>query len=186
MLRLLLLLLVGTAFAQSGEFKENSDHLSEDAYNEMESDEKDLDLSLKSDHIKPDFTEKAVGDVCPNKGTCVYHVFFTPTQFFAALSVCRKAGGNLSSIHNWHTNYFLQKFLSKGSRNSNFVWIGVWKSNRSSRYWNIDESPLDYTNWQSGRRIVSGQWCTAINIHTGKWWSINCNTQLPFLCSYED
>ncbi|XP_069835428.1 regenerating islet-derived protein 3-alpha-like [Dendropsophus ebraccatus] len=195
MLSLLLLLLVGTTFAQeSGDFApENSDQLTkvvndekfhesfDDFYAEEKSDEEDQE----SDHIEPDFTIKAVDDVCPNRGTCHYHAFLSPKAFFNAQNACRRAGGNLSSIHNRATNAFLTTFMKKAA-NSNFVWIGVWKPSSSSTYWNLDESPLNYTNWQYGKRKTSGQWCTAMNIRTGRWWSVNCNARLPFLCTYEE
>ncbi|XP_056387722.1 C-type isolectin Sp-CL4-like [Hyla sarda] len=197
MLSLLLLLLVGATFAQeSGDFAvENSDQLSkaandedeklDDAYNEMESDEKDLDLSEENHRIKPKFTEKAVGDVCPNKGTCINHFFPTPRQFFVAQRICHSYGGDLSSIHNLKTNTSLKRFVWRCSTNVNFVWIGVWKRNTSSPYRNIDGSTLDYTNWAEGLCRNYGQWCAAMNIHTGRWRSVNCNTQLPYLCTYK-
>ncbi|XP_056387720.1 bone marrow proteoglycan-like [Hyla sarda] len=205
MLRLLLLLLVGAAFAQeSGDFAlENSDELIkavndedekldeafDDAYDEEDekTDEKDLSLSQEIDHIEPDFTEKTEGDLCINKDTCgTYHVFLRPTRFFRAQRICRCKGGSLSSIHNCKTNNFLRILMTRTCRNVSFAWIGVWKRNRRSRFCNIDGSKLDYTNWGCEKRRCRPRrrWCVAMNVRTGKWRALRCNVRLPFICSY--
>ncbi|XP_075705362.1 proteoglycan 3-like [Rhinoderma darwinii] len=201
MLSLLLLLLVGTTFAQeSGDYaEENFDQLikvTNDEGNNFESfdeandekedecDENGLSLSQESDNIEPDVTEKAEDAVCPDKGTCSYHVFFASRTFQRARRICRCRRGNLSSIHSYGTNNFLRRFLRKTCRNISYVWIGVWKRNTCFPYRNIDRSRLDYANWASGQRKSYGRWCVAMNLHTGQWFSLRCRTRLPFLCTF--
>ncbi|XP_069835426.1 proteoglycan 3-like [Dendropsophus ebraccatus] len=197
MLSLLMLLLVGTTFAQeSGDFAQESsgqliksdnnedekfDASFDDVYNEKENDEKDLPLS----HVEPEFIEKPVDDVSPNKeGTTLYHFFPSPLPFSSAQRVCRSKGGSLTSIRNRKANTRLKRFVWRVSENTNFVWIGVWKRSKRSPYCNIDGRKLGYTNWASGRCRTDGQWCTAMHIHTGRWRSVSCGSRLPYICRY--
>ncbi|XP_044154772.1 bone marrow proteoglycan-like [Bufo gargarizans] len=196
---LLLLLLVGTTFAQeSGDYaQDNSDQLikaaNEDDDNfesfDIDDDEdefnyKDLSLGQESVCIKPNFTEKAEGVMCPDKGTCSHHIFITPNCFGKAQRICRCRRGNLSSIHNAGSNNNLQCFLKKSCRNISYVWIGVWKKNSCFPYGNVDRSRLNYTNWACGENKTHGEWCVAMNVQTGQWFTLKCSTQLPFVCTF--
>ncbi|XP_066442772.1 bone marrow proteoglycan [Eleutherodactylus coqui] len=193
MLRLLLLLLVGSAIAQeSGDYapqkedqlikaaNEEVDHFDEspDEANEEEEDEKDVSLCQENELIEPDFTENAT---CPRRR---FHFFSANRGFFKAQHICRCRRGSLSSIHNWGTNNLLRTFLSASYKNGAYVWIGVWKRNSCFPYRNIDGSRLNYTNWGWGQRKVRGRWCTAMNIRSGQWFSLKCHSRLPFVCTY--
>ncbi|XP_040292215.1 bone marrow proteoglycan-like [Bufo bufo] len=196
---LLLLLLVGTTFAQgSGDYvQDNSDQLikaaNEDDDNfesfdtddyEDEFNDKDLSLGQESVCIKPNFTEKAEGVMCPDKGTCGYHIFFSPRRFGKAQKICRCRRGNLSSIHNAGSNNNLLCFLRRTCRNISYVWIGVKKRNSCFPYGNVDGSRLNYTNWACGQNRRHGKWCVAMNVQTGQWFTLKCRTRLPFVCTF--
>ncbi|KAM4031681.1 bone marrow proteoglycan-like [Anomaloglossus baeobatrachus] len=204
MWRFLLLLLVGTAFAQesgeSGDFdqKDDDDQLIKVPNNEVnnvnnesfdeEDDEEELDedlsLSQEIDEIEPDFTEKADSAACPDKGTCGYHVFSQPRCFQGARRTCRHRRGNLSTLHSSQANSYLQCFLKRSVRNSSFVWIGVWKNKSCRPYRTIDGSKWNYANWGCNQRKARGRWCVAMCTRSGKWYSFRCKKRLPFVCTY--
>ncbi|XP_073537348.1 snaclec purpureotin subunit beta-like [Phyllobates terribilis] len=198
MWKLLLLLLVGTACAQeSGDYEQengdqlmkvatNEDNIHElfDEYNEDELDEEDLSLSQESDHIEPDFTEKAEHTACPDKGTYKYHIFQESSDFHIATNFCHNRSGNLSSVHNFDENSYLQSLLKESVKNTKYAWLGVWKKGSFSNYRNLDGSNLDYVNWGSGQRKLIGEWCVAMKTNTGQWFTHKCNKQLPFVCTY--
>ncbi|XP_073537346.1 proteoglycan 3-like [Phyllobates terribilis] len=190
MWKLLLLLVVGTTLAQeSGDYPQEIDdqllRVANDEYNdENELDEEDLSVNEESDCIEPDFTEKAEDAACPNKATCSYHIFFRPRRFYRATRVCRNWRGDLSSIHSSKINSYLQRFLRGIVKNSSYVWIGIWKKKTRRSYWNIDGTKWSYTNFAAKQRKSSGRWCVAMNINSGKWYSLNCQTELPFICAF--
>ncbi|KAM4031607.1 proteoglycan 3-like [Anomaloglossus baeobatrachus] len=199
MWKLLLLLLVGTACAQeSGDYEQendeqlikvatNEDHFhesSDEFHNEEESGEEDLSLSQESDHMEPDFTEKAEYSVCSGNGKCQYHAFRSSLTYHKALGACRNRRGYLSSIHSYSENNNLQKLLKRSVNNSRYVWIGVYKRGTFSSYKNLDGSELDYVHWGCGQRKIFGQRCVAMNTKSGQWFSFRCHTKLPFVCTY--
>ncbi|XP_069611886.1 proteoglycan 3-like [Ranitomeya imitator] len=188
MWKLLLLLVVGTTLAQeSGAYPQKADDQlltvgNNEFHCENELDEEDLSRNEESDHIKPDFTRKADA-ACPNKATCSYHVFLSPRRFYRAMRVCRNWRGDLTSIHCSKVNRYLQTFFKEIVKKFYYVWIGVWKSETYNAYQNIDGTILSYTNFDANQRKSSGQWCVAMNINSGKWYSLSCETELPFVCA---
>ncbi|XP_075144275.1 snaclec 3-like [Leptodactylus fuscus] len=205
MVHLLLLLLVGTAFAQeSGDdtqenfadklmetSQDESDNMEEtfdEAEGENESEDEwdgnDLSMLEEYDNLKPDFTENAEDSECPEKGRCRYHIFLNPKSFLWAWFTCLRRKGNLASIHSSRANLFLARAFRRHVRNSIYVWIGVAKGRKQSRYCNVDGSRLNYSNWSCGNRKRRGLWCVAMNKLTGKWVSLSCHRKLPYVCTY--
>ncbi|XP_075113714.1 proteoglycan 3-like [Leptodactylus fuscus] len=211
MLRLLLLLLVGIAFAQesgddvqenfvdklkkvadddgdniqdSVDGVEGEDETEDDEEDDDQCDEKDLSLTEENHQLEPNFSEKAEASECPDKGSCGYHVFCRPRFFRGAQCFCRRRRGNLSSIHNNCANHHLAGILRRTISNSAFVWIGVIKRCRHVPYRNVDGSCLNYTNWACGNPKRRRRWCVAMNRFTGQWVSLRCKTRLPFVCTY--
>ncbi|KAG8544390.1 hypothetical protein GDO81_022584 [Engystomops pustulosus] len=201
MFTFLLLLLVGTALAQesgdsvpetfidkldkaAGDEVDVIDKTFDKDYGEEKWDEEDLSLNEEDERMEPEISEKAEDSECPNKGTCRYHVFRQPRPFGCAHRICRCRRGNLSSIHSCSANTGLANVLKRTCLNASFVWIGVIKRNRCVPYCNVDGSSLNYANWGCGQPKRGGTWCVAMNRYTGKWVSLNCNTRLPFVCTF--
>ncbi|XP_075071572.1 proteoglycan 3-like [Mixophyes fleayi] len=130
--------------------------------------------------------EKGTGhtDICPDKGTCSFHVFSIRRFFGRAQKICRRHRGTLSSIHSCNANNQVRCLAKRACVNQNLVWIGVRKHRRNCNYINVDRSRLNYTNWACGQRKRCGKWCTALNLSTGKWVSRRCRARLPFVCTY--
>ncbi|XP_075071556.1 proteoglycan 3-like [Mixophyes fleayi] len=197
MFRLLLLLLVGTIYAQEsenyayGEERSDQDNTEDTADPGSPDDGSDMsdvlpttDLShchLHKCHNTTLVIAKGLGraGVCPDKGTCHYHVFNCPRIFWTAQYACRCSRGNLSSIHNYWANNQVRYLAQRTCTNHHYAWIGVYKVNSIYGTANVDRSRVDYTNWASGQ-LTS---CTAINLSNGQWYSLNCNTNLPFICT---
>ncbi|KAM4636589.1 bone marrow proteoglycan-like [Discoglossus pictus] len=122
---------------------------------------------------------------CSGKVDCPHYRYIGCARSFNwAARYCRCRRGNLSSIHNWHTNAVLARFAVRKNRRARFAWIGVRKTCRRRRYFCVDRSRLDYTNWACGQRKRCGAWCTAMNVYSGRWYSLRCHTRLPFFCTY--
>ncbi|XP_075071558.1 proteoglycan 3-like [Mixophyes fleayi] len=190
MFRLLLLLLVGTIYAQESEAADQGD-LEETADTDCQEDGSDLtDDLLTSDlslcHNATLELDKGTGDsdICADKRRCKYHVFRRKRVFWKAQRSCRRHRGNLCSIHSRVANNRLRCLARRRAANQNLVWIGVWKSKNIRQYKDVDRSRMNYTNWGCRQRKRCGTWCTALNVSTGKWISITCTAHLPFVCTY--
>ncbi|XP_075071554.1 bone marrow proteoglycan-like [Mixophyes fleayi] len=202
MFRLLLLLLVGTIYAQESEdygdleerydqddIEDTTDPDSQDDGSDMPGDQPTTDLSQcqmpDECHNANMVVENGVGraDVCPHKGLSYYLVYNWRSNFWTAQRTCRSRRGNLSSIHNYLANNRVKCLGKCVCTNQQYAWIGVYKANTCRRYANVDRSRVDYTNWDKGQFRRWGKWCTAINLSNGKWRSLNCKFRLPFICT---
>ncbi|XP_075071553.1 galactose-specific lectin nattectin-like [Mixophyes fleayi] len=200
MFRLLLLLLVGTIYAQEsenyGDLEERSDQDdiedttdpgSQDDGSDMSGDLPTSDLSHCQSHKCRNANmviEQGTGhvDVCPHKGPCFYLAFNWQKDYWSAQRECKSRRGNLSSIHSLWANNQVRRLGKSLCTNQKYAWIGVNKANSGSRYTNVDRSRLDYTNWGKGHPRNQGTWCTAMYLSNGLWVSLNCKTQLSFVC----
>ncbi|XP_075071557.1 bone marrow proteoglycan-like [Mixophyes fleayi] len=201
MFRLLLLLLVGTIYAQESEnyaygdegsdqddIEDTADPGSQDDGSDMSDHLPATDLShchLHKCHNATLVIEKGLerAGVCPDKGTCHYQVFNCPRNFWTAQSACRCSRGILSSIHNLWANNQVRCLAQRTCRNQHYAWIGMYKYNTCRGYANVDGSRVDYTNWACGQFRTHGTWCTAINLSNGQWYSLYCSTLLPYVCT---
>ncbi|XP_075071555.1 bone marrow proteoglycan-like [Mixophyes fleayi] len=203
MFRLLLLLLVGTIYAQEsenyvyGDIEERADQddIEDTADPGSQDDGSDMsDVLLTSDlshcqshecHNATLVIEKGLGHTgaCPDKGSCHYRVFNCLRDFWTAQRSCKCRRGNLSSLHNFRANNQVRCLGKRTCRNQHYAWIGMYKANSCRGYANVDGSRLDYTNWAYGQFRRCGTWCTAMNLSNGQWFSLSCNTRLPFVCT---
>ncbi|XP_063819451.1 bone marrow proteoglycan-like [Pseudophryne corroboree] len=210
MFRLLLLLLVGTIYAQEldaydhskaetavhgdleetavqGDLEETAvqgdleetvvqEDLEETACTDSQEDESDI-----SDDLQTSDQDKChnVG-VFPGKGTCSYRVFRRLRKFWRAQHICRCSRGNLSSLHSFGANNQVRCLVKRKCTNLSYAWIGVYKVNNCVR--NVDGSRVNYTNWSCGLNQSTGR-CVAMNLSTGRWVFLPCNTRLPFVCT---
>ncbi|XP_008577144.1 PREDICTED: proteoglycan 3-like [Galeopterus variegatus] len=121
----------------------------------------------------------------PECKTCRYVLVRSPMTFSNAQNVCRRCyQGNLVSIHNDHFNYLIQRSASR--LNQAQVWIGgilkgwfLWK-----KYCWTDGSSWNFEYWASGEPRSGSGCCVAMSTRAGHWRRIQCETHLPFVCSF--
>ncbi|KAM5140475.1 bone marrow proteoglycan-like [Mantella aurantiaca] len=192
MYRLLLLLLVGTNYAQEPEdwSQKDSNEISEPKGQVNDCDKPDtLETSPLSAHqLKPchnvtNEVNNVFSEICPDKSTCHYQVVNFPINFFQAKHSCKSRRGNLSSIHNVCANDQIRCVGKRTCANQQYVWIGVSKFVNSCVYRNVDGSALNYSRFACGQCRTVGTWCVAMNLSSGLWYTFNCLTKLPFVCT---
>ncbi|KAM5142200.1 bone marrow proteoglycan-like [Mantella aurantiaca] len=191
MYRLLMLLLVGTIYAQEPEdcSQEVSNEIAD--LNEQEN-VCDMPNTLETTSLNKcqqepchNVTMKVnnrFGDICLDKSTCYYQAINCPTTYGWAQHFCRCRRGNLSSVHNALVNNQIRCVGRRACTNRHYAWIGVWKPANSCAYINSDGSRLNYSNFACGQRRTHGVWCVAMNLSNGYWYTFNCCIQLPYIC----
>ncbi|XP_040176977.1 proteoglycan 3-like [Rana temporaria] len=192
---LLLLLLLGTIYAQEPDDCSQDDSMSQDEIEDPNGQENHCDMpdTLETTPLNDCQLEKChnvsiqinniFGDVCPDKSTCRYQAFNCPTTFRRAQHSCRCRRGNLSSVSNGCANNRIRCFVRRSCSNRQYAWIGVWKPANSCAYVNANGSRLTYTNFAPGQYRRCGSWCVAMNLSNGKWYTFNCCTSLAFVCT---
>ncbi|KAM4034921.1 bone marrow proteoglycan-like [Anomaloglossus baeobatrachus] len=201
MLHLVLLLLVGTIFAEKPDDCPQ-DHEENTIVPGIKEDKCDMPEIIENsplDDCQMDRCKNASldatsvglkcgtkhGDKCRSKGTCAYRIISCPRTFPQAQAFCRCHRGSLSSIHNHCVNSYVRLLAQRTFGNRfGFVWIGVYKNCNSNQYVNADGSRLNYTKWAYGYPKRCGTWCTALNLANGQWYNFNCCYRLPFVCTY--
>ncbi|XP_055000021.1 proteoglycan 3-like isoform X1 [Sorex araneus] len=149
-------------------------------------DENDLDSDPAA---SGDFEDPKEEDTVQLQGTRGYKSFHpvlvkTPETFANARETCRKwYKGNLVSIHNHNTNYYLRS-LSSGV-NQDKVWIGgsMTQSNQWIQFTWTDGTPWNYSYWAPGEPASGAGYCVALHTKGGLWSRVGCSTLLPFICS---
>uniref|UniRef100_A0A1I7TNR7 C-type LECtin n=1 Tax=Caenorhabditis tropicalis TaxID=1561998 RepID=A0A1I7TNR7_9PELO len=118
-----------------------------------------------------------------------YQYYTAAVDFRSAESVCQSSNGHLLSVHNLiDNNYFAQQ--SKNNTLNGFVWLGAQASshdltNASSWKW-TDHSSFDFQNYQAGQPAdLASTACMMFSSSTGKWFTANCISPNPFICSYD-
>ncbi|XP_073451337.1 bone marrow proteoglycan-like [Aquarana catesbeiana] len=195
MYHLLLLLLLGTIYAQEPDDCSQDDSMSQDEIENPNGQENYCDMpdTLETTHLNDCQLgkchnasieiNKRFGDVCPDKSTCYYQAFNCLTTFSWAQHSCRCRRGNLSSVSNGWANNQIRCVAQRACSNRYYAWIGVWKPANSCAYINADGSRLTYTNFACGQFRRCGTWCVAMNLSNGLWYTFNCCTSLPFVCT---
>ncbi|XP_073451329.1 proteoglycan 3-like [Aquarana catesbeiana] len=176
---LLLLLLLGTAYAQEpGGVENDADELVDPSSQE---DENDMPDDLEETDLN-DCQFEACHNISlegRSEATCHYRLYTRARKFRKALRFCRRHRGNLCSIHNACVNNQMRALAR--CRNQSLVWIGLWKPCRRG-YCNVDGSCVNWANFGCRQRKGKGKWCVALNVATGQWVSLKCRTRLPFIC----
>ncbi|XP_073451336.1 proteoglycan 3-like [Aquarana catesbeiana] len=195
MYHLLLLLLLGTIYAQEPDDCSQDDSMSQDEIEDPNGQENygDMPDTLETTHLNDCLLgkchnasiekNKRFGDVCPDKSTCSYQAFNCLKKFAWAVYSCVCRRGNLSSISNVWANNQIRCVAQRACPNQHYAWIGVWKPYDYSYYVNVNGSRLPYSNFACGQYRTHGVWCVAINLSNGLWYSLNCFTSLPFVCT---
>ncbi|XP_018424291.1 PREDICTED: bone marrow proteoglycan [Nanorana parkeri] len=194
MYRLLLLLLVGTISAHAQE-PEDCPQDDSNEITDLDGVENNCDMpgALETTPLDDSQLEqcdnvtvqvkKGSDHSCPDKSNCYYQAFNCPTTFAWAQHSCRCRSGKLSSVHNLGVNNQIRCVAQRACSNRHYAWIGVWKPGNSCAYVNADGSRVNYSNFASGQRRTYGTWCVAMNLSSGLWYTFNCDTSLPFICT---
>ncbi|CAI9605791.1 unnamed protein product [Staurois parvus] len=180
MIRLLLLLLLGTVYAQEPEycFEDDVDELVNPSSQEDDNDVPEDPEEMDPKDLKLEMSHNTSLE-CDSEATCHYRLYTRGKSFSKAQTVCKSHKGNLCSIRNSCINSRLRAFVRR--YNQKLAWIGVWKPSCCG-YRNIDGQKLKYTNFARRQRKTLGRWCVALNVATGKWISVSCSKQLPYIC----
>uniref|UniRef100_A0A914PR04 C-type lectin domain-containing protein n=1 Tax=Panagrolaimus davidi TaxID=227884 RepID=A0A914PR04_9BILA len=110
-----------------------------------------------------------------------YFLQANPNYYLEAEQECRNHKGHLTSIHDIFDNMFLtqQALLT----NLTDFWIGLNDLASSGKWSWMDNSTLDFTDWDKGQpENISGFDCCAVGMDHGKWISDDCFKRKPFVC----
>ncbi|XP_070535739.1 macrophage mannose receptor 1-like [Ptychodera flava] len=90
---------------------------------------------------------------------------------------CHKRDGNLVSIHHALEN----EFIAGQMGTTGDVWIGLLRGAGGFRW--MDNSPIQYTNWEQGEPSSVDEECTAVSRFNGRWRDLRCNSQrMGYIC----
>ncbi|MBN3307386.1 MRC1 protein, partial [Amia calva] len=94
---------------------------------------------------------------------------------------CLRLGASLLSIEDPLESAFIQHNTDLLQDRAKSFWIGFYKNVNGQWLW-LDNSVVDYTNWNSGEPSEHNEECVEIYSDTGKWNNINCNSYKPYIC----
>ncbi|XP_064020102.1 proteoglycan 3-like [Pogoniulus pusillus] len=118
--------------------------------------------------------------------TCRYAAVPSSHTFSSAQQVCTSCfGGQLASIHNYHTNAEMQFWGGIEIKDTEF-WIGGvidYQNQAVNCHW-ADGSSWNYAHWQQGYPQHSGHACATFCVTDGLWRSASCAQQMPFVCEF--
>ncbi|GMR52055.1 hypothetical protein PMAYCL1PPCAC_22250, partial [Pristionchus mayeri] len=95
---------------------------------------------------------------------------------------CRKAGGELASIHNQKENDFVRRFaVSRGIVDG--LVLGATTQQDGTFTW-VDGSPMDYENYFPGFPKKNFGDCIAMDVSStsGQWMNVDCASKFPVAC----
>ncbi|XP_067326422.1 macrophage mannose receptor 1-like [Anolis sagrei] len=135
--------------------------------------------AIPSDGFK---TIQCQGDWTAYAGYC-YYLNRALKSWGDALSSCRKADGDLISIHNSEEYSFVISQL--GYKPTDLLWIGL-NDQRIAMYFEwSDGTPVRFTKWQRGEPTHENnvqEDCVIMNGENGYWQDYFCEEQLGFIC----
>ncbi|XP_034428557.1 macrophage mannose receptor 1 isoform X2 [Hippoglossus hippoglossus] len=115
----------------------------------------------------------------PFKGHC-YAFLSAQVDNWAHASVdCLKMGASLVSVQDPQEGLFIQQNLEMLQDGAKTFWIGLFKTHEGEWQW-IDDSVLDYTNWNSG--MPKSDSCVDIHSDTGLWSTNSCGRYRSYIC----
>ena len=126
------------------------------------------------------------GKACPSGWTLnpgnnkCYKKFESPSDHTMAIVECIIEGYNVLSINNAGEQSFVQSLKGPGN-----MWIGLDDTGDESMFRWADSSPLSYTNWDDGRPggVGKGTKDCVMMADDGKWSDVQCDNQLPYMCT---
>ncbi|KAM9220395.1 proteoglycan 3-like [Dugong dugon] len=147
----------------------------------MDSDPAALDKNLQCP--REEDTVQVLGS--PGCKICRYLLVLIPRTFRTAQNICRRCyRGNLSSIHNYSSNYHI--YLAVRRINQSQVWIGgiIRRGYGCRRFRWTDGSCWNFTYWARGQPRNGRGHCVALRTRGGCWQRTLCKKRLPFVCSF--
>uniref|UniRef100_A0A8C4TKH1 C-type lectin domain-containing protein n=1 Tax=Erpetoichthys calabaricus TaxID=27687 RepID=A0A8C4TKH1_ERPCA len=112
----------------------------------------------------------------PYAGHC-YYIERSKKIWKEASTACHKEGAFLASIHNIEEHSFILHDKAKS------FWIGMYKNIDGSWLW-IDNTVVDYVNWDNGEPSRHKEECVEIFSSSGKWNNMNCNSYRGYILLY--
>ncbi|GMR52057.1 hypothetical protein PMAYCL1PPCAC_22252, partial [Pristionchus mayeri] len=114
-------------------------------------------------------------------GVC-YQIITEVNNWNDARMTCRKAGGELASIHNQKENDFVRRFaVSRGIVDG--LVLGATTQQDGTFTW-VDGSPMDYENYFPGFPKKNFGDCIAMDVSStsGQWMNVDCASKFPVAC----
>jgi cysteine-rich repeat protein len=100
----------------------------------------------------------------------------TTIDWMSAANDCLTRGGYLVSINTAEENAFVTGLLTATS------WIGLDDLHEANFYWQDDETPMAYSNFEAGQPNGGvGQNCVAQTM-VGEWQDRDCANTMPYVC----
>ncbi|CAJ0926597.1 unnamed protein product, partial [Mesorhabditis belari] len=94
--------------------------------------------------------------------------------------------GQLVQPKNAYENQQAALLVNPSLLYSNLTYIGVEKLEVNGEWSYVDGTELVYKNWATNEPSENpAKSCAAIGV-TGDWWTVDCDRELPFICTYPD
>lgn len=88
------------------------------------------------------------------------------------------------TVYNMIENNWIQKYaVDYLDADYDLFWIGASDAGHMYDWRWIDNSKLNFTNWNPGQPLEDRH-CGAMSVATGKWFAELCNVKHQFMCQY--
>ncbi|XP_051782408.1 ladderlectin-like [Erpetoichthys calabaricus] len=139
----------------------------------------------------PAVTSLVRGD-CPYfweafNGTC-YTYFDQQLRYDDAKDVCRRAGGNLASVHSAEENQFILSLTGGYDGVFPYAWLGGLVDGDEGKWCWMDGSEFDFQNWAVDQPSQCSETYNNLVINyrdkqtPGQWTCLYEDFKLPFVC----
>jgi len=125
-------------------------------------------------------------DLDQNYQYCYYFESTNTLSWDDSQRAC-KAYGNGASLASIHSEDVMNKVLGELSTTQMTSWIGLFTTqNSGTNYFWVDDSAVDFTNWEEGEPNGNGAFGTELCIqayaHNGKWNDASCTDKMAYIC----
>ncbi|CAJ0954672.1 unnamed protein product, partial [Mesorhabditis belari] len=103
--------------------------------------------------------------------------------YLPATHWCASLGAMTAKIRNIYENQFIFAMIPLEINAGLTPYIGVERAGNNT--WSYaDGSPLIYANWATNEpQLTNTSFCAVMNPDTAKWYSADCSTPRPFICT---
>ncbi|XP_039267956.2 macrophage mannose receptor 1-like isoform X2 [Styela clava] len=126
---------------------------------------------------------KQVGGLCYRLGCTI------PSIWTAGQEQCKRDGANLARINNAEDMNEIFAWLKQIQPWTGLseIWIGLNDRNHEMMFTWVPKLTVNFTYWDRDQPddIKGTDDCVRMNLTSGRWNDINCNTKLQFLCAQE-
>ncbi|NWH69912.1 SFPA2 protein, partial [Piaya cayana] len=102
-------------------------------------------------------------------------------NFASALESCEKAGGTLAAPTNEEENEAVLGFVKQYNR---YAYLGIKESENVGQFKNINDTPLNYTNWRKQEPNGKGTEKCVEMYTDGTWNDKKCNMNRLTICEF--